>query len=1057
MRTLFYDNRYLLGLTAVIVLVAGISALINLPRLEDPRITHRFPIVVTALPGASAERVEALINEPIEDSLQEIPEIAHVDSQARAGVSVIQIELAAQVTSATNKEVFGEIRDKLVEASREFPPEASAPFFDDKRGAAAYTLIWALTWQADAPTSLNVLTRLAEELGDRIRNLPGTELVRLFGAPQEEITVTLPPGEDVALGMDAGQIARLIAAADSKAPAGRLFAEDRELSIEVEGELGSLERIARIPLMQSTSGEVTLLGDVASIARGIQLPTEQQAFVGSERAIFVAARMEDSLRVDRWTERALDAAQQFQDTLDDRIGLSVVFEQSRYTEQRLGALSSQLLAGVGVVMLVVLLFMGWRAALIVGLSLPLSMAFATFSLTFFGEEIHQMSIFGMIIGIGLLIDNAIVMTDEVRRNRMVRGMAARDAVGEAVRHLMVPLLASTLTTILGFMPIFLLPGNIGDFVGPIAISVVMALIGSFVLSLTVIASLAAIFLRSAAAPGATSAPPEAKHSIWRSGIELPAFSAFAREALIFAVRHPRPAVALAVVLPISGFVLAGTLGNVFFPSADRDHFEIKMWLPSDRGINETVRATQAMTQHILGAEGVERLTWLAGGSTPSVYYNQIMNRDNTPYYAQAIVHANSVGRAKALVSELQAGLTRAFPAAQVVVKPFGQGPPVEAPVTFRLLGPSLDQLRLYGEEVRVALASQPEVVHSRASLRSGDAKLWLIADEDAARLAGLSLGEIAAQFQGRLSGATSGATILEGVESVPVRVRASEAERGSLERVGALNLNTAHGWLPAAALGELELRPEFASIARRDGQRVNSVLGYLTPDARAIDVTQAVLDRLDEQGFSMAPGYRLEVAGDADEQGEAIGLLLTNLPVLVVLMVATLVLAFKSLVIAAMIGMVAFLSVGLGMFSLWLSGFPIGFNPIIGSAGLIGVAINGSIVVLAAIRANPKARAGDAEAIADETLGCGRHLLSTTLTTVGGFMPLLLSGGTFWPPLATVIAGGVGLSIILSVVFTPALYAWLFAGRRQAPVPVQASTSESGTQAGTAPLQGGLA
>jgi multidrug efflux pump subunit AcrB len=190
-----------------------------------------------------------------------------------------------------------------------------------------------------------------------------------------------------------------------------------------------------------------------------------------------------------------------------------------------------------------------------------------------------------------------------------------------------------------------------------------------------------------------------------------------------------------------------------------------------------------------------------------------------------------------------------------------------------------------------------------------------------------------------------------------------------------------------------------------------------------MEVTAALQRRIQEAGLDPGPGYRLEVAGDSGEQGEAVALLLAYAPLLATLMLAALVLSFRSFRLAGIVALVAVLSVGLGMLSLWAGGYPLGFNPLLGTAGLVGVAINGSIVVLAAIRAEPRARAGETGALVDAALGATRHIVSTTLTTVGGFLPLLLlSGGAFWPPLAVVIAGGVGLSIGLGLVLTPALY-----------------------------------
>ena len=490
--TLFLRNRHLLTLTIVILLVAGASALATLPRIEDPRITNRNPVIVTLLPGASAKRVESRVTEKLEQRLREVSEIKEIESVSRAGVSLISLELEDRIGRGANEMVFSKIRDKLADAGRELPPDAGKPDFDDKRGAVAFGLIAAVRWNGpEEMPRLGVMNRLAGELADRLRILPGTESVRLYGEPIEEITVTADPHELNSLGLTTADVARRIRGADAKGQAGALRTSRRDVLMEVAGELDNVQRIAAIPLVDNGAGGVVHLDDVASVTKEWLDPPREIALSDGQRAIFVAARVEAHVRMDRWANEARRVVRTFAvESGGERVHVDVVFDQNRYTGERLAGLGGNLLAGAGVVMLVVWLAMGWRAALIVGSALPLSAGATLFGLTFFGQQIHQMTIFGMIIAIGLLIDNAIVVTDEVARQKRT-GVSREAAMGRAVRHLFAPLLASTLTTILGFMPIFLLSGNVGNFVSPIAISVVLALIASFTISMTVVAALAA--------------------------------------------------------------------------------------------------------------------------------------------------------------------------------------------------------------------------------------------------------------------------------------------------------------------------------------------------------------------------------------------------------------------------------------------------------------------------------------------------------------------------------------------------------------------------------------
>lgn len=1023
----FFENRHLLVLGLVVILLAGYSALSNMPRIEDPRITNRYPRVVTFLPGASAERVEALVTDPIEDTLREISEIKEIRSTSRAGISVVQMELQDYVGAGENQQVFSKMRDRLNDVAQELPAGASAPEFNDRNSAVAFSLVASVTWPVPGDAELGVMNRLAEELADRLRAVPGTDNVRIFGAPEEEISVTLDGAELSSIGLSAARVAAIIGQADTRLPAGALRNAERDLLIEVDGELSSIDRVRRVPLVSAADGSVLSVGDIADVSKGWRQPPFDIAYSNGRRSILVAAQTRRDVRVDHWAGTARDTVDDFAAESGAGIDVDVVFDQSVYTAERLSTLGGNLLAGAALVMLVVFAGMGWRAALVVGSALPLSAALTVFGLSAWGQQIHQMSIFGMIIAIGLLIDNAIVMTDEVKK-RLDDGRERAAAVKDALAHLFVPLSASTLTTILGFMPVFLLPGAMGDFVGPIAIAVVLALAASFLISVTLIPAIAGLTLSRRAG--------DTRRRWWVDGLTSRRLGEAYRRLLIAAISRPVATIAGCLVLPVLGFALASTLGQQFFPPADRDQFEMEVWLPPETSILRTESITRDIETFVRGHEDVEEVHWLIGGSYPTIYYNRIMKEEGNGAYAHAMIYTDTVMGAKRLTTDLPAALGDAFPDARIVVSPFAQGPPVEAPVGFRLEGPNTAVLKELGEELRQIMHRVPGIVQTRASITGGQPKLNFAPDEVAARQAGLSLTDLARQLQTDLEGQTGGA-VLEDVEELPVRVRLQSSDRETTDSIASLSLVAGPGadrWIPASTLGSVELVPEAGSITRLDGVRANNVLGYIRRDALAIDVTNAVLAEAEAQGFSVPPGYRFVVAGDSAEQSEALGKLLTYLPVLLMLMIATIVLSFRSVRLATLIGIVAVLSIGLGMLSLWLGGYARGFNAIIGSVGLVGVAINGTIVVLAAIRANADARRGDTEAIAHETIGATRHIVSTTLTTVGGFIPLLvLTGGDFWPPLAVVIAGGVAFSVTLSLLFTPAVYRWLH--RLECPLP----------------------
>ena len=862
--SLFFRNGHLLVLSIMVLVVAGLSAINNIPRLEDPRIDTRNVLVITPYPGASAERVEALVTDVIEDELRQLYEIKEINSTSRSGTSVVFIELQAWVDNTSNEQIFSKIRDGLNNAKLSFPKGAGDSFLDERRGSTAFTLLVGLQATPDNTAPLSIISRMADHLSDQLRNVPGTELVRIYGELDEEIQVTINPQQLTRSGLTIAQASELITGADPKVPAGTMYSTEQNIRMQIAQELDSVSTIRNLPLRVTQQGRYLRIGDIATVERGARSPVNEIGLVNGKQVIFVASRMQTTLRVDTWTNNAKEIVGRFNAQYGSTVQANIVFEQNTYTETRLSELTINLLLGSLVVMAVVFIFMGIKASWIVGLSLPLCAAFAIFSLSFFNEQIHQMSIFGIIIAIGLLIDNAIVITDEIRIKLINPDVSRIDALLKSIQHLFVPLLASTLTTILGFMPIFLLPGNIGDFIGSIAISVVMALIGSLFISLTIIAALAARFL-----------PRKSEvSSAWYSiGIQAPSISLGYRNALEKALKRPFLGILACLTISVSGFILAGQLGNVFFPSADRDQFEIYLWMPEGTSINQTQTVVESVDELIRKKPQVDQLSWLVGGSFPSVYYNQTMNKDNSAHYANGVVKAKSVSDAKALIGQLQTELDQAFPQSKIVVRAFGQGPPVSAPVGIKILGPDINTLNLLGDQVRLAMSRVPGISHSITSVTFGEPEWVLEATQDASQMAGMSLVDVAQQLQYALDGKVGG-SILEGTEEIPIRIRVGDRLRGELAQIQSLPLLSekliSQGvWMPVSALGDFLLKPTVAGIRRENGERVNKVEAYLLPGATAIDVSKQVLKSLEDMNFTMHKGYRFKLAGDADEQQEA--------------------------------------------------------------------------------------------------------------------------------------------------------------------------------------------
>lgn len=1039
MLTIFYRQPRLLLLSVLTITVVGLAAAMVLPRMEDPLLTPRAATLTTLFPGATAERVEALVTEKLEDELREIREIKEVRSSSRANVSFLAVELRDQVTALDAPAIWSRIRDKTDDAWRKMPPEVAKPEFN-QLDIKAYALLVGLQWKGETPPSYGILRRLAKQLKTRLEAVPGTEEVDTFGDPGEEITVTIRPEAAASMNLSASGISRQIFASDAKVAAGQLRNATSDLVLSVSGELDSMTRLSAIPIQPGAGGNPVSLAEIATIERTHPEPPDSQAIVGGLPSIVIGVFVRPEQRLDQWAHAAGEVLESFGSELPGSIGMDTIFSQQPFIASRINSLLVNLVSGGAIVFLVVLVMMGWRSALMIGTALPLSCLMTLGVMHGLGIPIHQMSVTGLIISLGMLIDTAIIAVDELSRKRD-QGKSRETALAETIRFIAVPLFCSTLTTVLSFSPIALMPGPSGEFVGSIAVVVIVAVTSSLLLSLTVVPAAAALFLT-----------PRKNDSSWFSnGLVLPRTSNVWYATLRILLSFPRTTVVASVAVSLAGFAGLLVLEEQFFPPADRNQFPIELEMPATASIGETGRMAEQIRQELLADPAIERVDWFLGASAPSFYYNIIPDRSNSPRYGQAIVQCRSDVDFRRLMQDLQERLDRKFPEASCLVRQLEQGPPFAAPIEFRLTGPDPEVLRQLGEQIRLVLSRTPKVIQTRAELSEALPKITFKVDEQQARLAGLDHATIAMGLNSALEG-TTGGSILEGTEEVPVRVRLEGQNRSDLNRIASLDLiqpfssgltamagpgqqPTRYNGIPLGSLASLQLDCDVSGITRLNGQRLNEVQAFLVAGTIPAGVQADAEQRLKASGFQLPPGYQLGFGGAEAERDDAVGNLMVHVALISTLMICTLVISLRSFRHAGIILLTGGLSMGAGIGALWIFDCPMGFMGIVGMMGMIGVAINDSIMVLAAIQEDPRARGGDLDAMCRLVVRNTRHILATTITTIAGFLPLLASGGEFWPPVVLAISGGVGWATILAVLFVPGMM--LALGRQPAAGPTE--------------------
>ena len=779
MATYLYRNPHLLVVIVAVVVVAGLSSLHVLPRMEDPILTQRVALVTTLLPGADAARVESQITERLERPLRRLAEVKSVQSNSQPGSSLVVVELRDDVSDV--EPVWSKVRDRVADTQSLLPRGATASQFR-QLPLRAYASIIAVRSNrvdaGDAPDFMS-LQRIADELESELRRIPGTMQVDRFGDGGSEVAVTIEPETLVPLGLTVSDVADQISAGNASGSAGLVRARQHRLLLTVADEGDDWDRLRSTPIIYGDRGRFVRLSELATVTRGREDPPIQLATVDARGAIVLGTLIRDDVRIDQWSRRLEVTLRDFRRGLPDDVDADVMLTQNDYVEDRLRGLLESLAIGTAAVIVVVFLLMGWRSMIVVAIALPLSAAMVLAGMRIIGIPIHQMSITGLIIALGLLIDNAIIVVDDVR-SRVRSGSSVTDAIGGSVRHLAVPLFGSTFTTTLAFAPIAMLPGAPGEFVWAIAVSVILAINSSFLLAMTVTAALSA-WLQTETASGA---------SFRDTGFRSDRLTSLYTGTLRFVFGHPWIGIALGIGLPLVGFVKAPTLPEQFFPAADRNQIQIELELDASSSIVETSQAADEVGRYVRQRGDVRRVHWFVGQSAPTFYYNVVPRRFRCPFYAQAIIELDDQADARETIVDLQEALDGRFAGYRLLVRQLEQGPPMDAPVEIRVRGPELTTLQELGDEIRLLLSQTTDVLHTRSDLSGTQLQITAESKRAYGRMAGLTQMEMTGQVHAALEGVGAGTFRDDFDDELPIRVRLSSAARGDLDRLSLIPFRT---------------------------------------------------------------------------------------------------------------------------------------------------------------------------------------------------------------------------------------------------------------------------
>lgn len=1001
----FCENPRFVLLAVLLIVIGGTAGLITRPQLEDPKANVRAGFITTSFSGASAAEVESLVTESIEQALREASGIRSIESASLNGTSVVYIRLTDEATDVDA--VWTTIQDKLVDVTGRLPPGTGRPLLTHDRRWDSYTRVIALV-DRQTSSAPSVLSRWAKDIENRLRFVPGTRFTELFGLPREEVAVEVDPGVLVDTGIQIKEVIDAIQVRDSNASDVNSSADSLSIPIRLDQEIDRLADLADVYLTGDKKGRRLRLADVSRIFRTEQMPQRTSAFIDGQRAVVIASRMDIDQNIDSWTRDFDHALQEIATQIPATLSLKSLFSQQVYTRQRSRDLYLELAAGMALVVVTTGLLMGWRSAIPICASMPLAILMTFFCMIPCGVSIHQMSIAGLIVALGVLDSNAIIAVDDLER-RLVAGQSPTTAIGNSVRHLAMPLLCSNIITILGFAPAYFLPGPTGEFLGQLCWAVNVALAASVVLSLTIIPVLATWFLK----PTPLNKPV----------VDSPIHNAY-RTLLKAALKRPALTAVVSVLPPFLGFLVAPSLHEQFFPAADRDHFHVSLRLDPGASTVETANVSEQARQIIEQFDEVTSVALFVGSNAPMLHYSMLAMDEGRSNFAQGIVQTKLRRVGPEFIRAVQTRLEQTIPQAQVNVTWIEQGPATIAPIEFRIYGPNLEELASLGDEARRILTTIPGVAQTRASLENGGRTLGIRVQQHEATGAALTDHMSAEQLSAELEGLVA-TTLSEQMEEIPIRVQVAGGNSLNPEKVLSLPLladkHHSNVPVPLGSVAEWSLEPQTTLISRRNGSRCNVVYGYVVAGVLPIEVEKQFEAALIKAGWRLPAGYRTDFGGVSSERNSAVGHLAAYTSILLVCMVTILVVTFHSFRLAAVIGLVAFLSVGLGLLSLRGFGYPIGLVAIIGILGMMGIAINDSIMVLDEIRQAWKRRRS-LDDLVDVVVLATRHVVATTITAGVGVLPLIIAGGDFWPPLAIVIAGGVGGATLLALGFTPACF-----------------------------------
>ena len=988
-------------LLMVAVVLQGALLYTTFPAREDPAITIRTAVATARFAGMAPERIEQLVAVPMERKIREIPEIDEIKTIVQAGSTTINATIHDSVDDLDP--VFAEFRSKMDDVVAELPSGTQGPFVNTNFGDVAIASI-AMTAEG---FSYREMFDTADDLRAAIYKIDGIAKVDILGMQAERIWLEVDTSRLGTIGLQLQQLVSDLQSQNVVAPAGSLNADGINVELEVSGDFGSVRDIEALLTEVPGTGSFVRLSDIVTVRRGYVEPKTKPVYFNGQPALILSVGMQDGVDIARLGQELTATVSRF----EQRLPIGYVLDYATYQPEKVriaisGAIGN-VLQTVAVVLVVVLVFLGIRSGLVTSLIVPFSMMFALIGMSLLAIDLEQVSIAAIIISLGLLVDNGVVIVEDIG-GRIAQGTAPRDAALAAGRQFGTPLLVSSLTTIFAFLPLLLLEGSSGEYAFSLGAVVALTLIGSWITALYFLPALSAWMLAS---KGAKENRPTESDGRILDIYEMIVSAAMKQAPLVVGGAYGLVALAL--------FVFTG-LPAQMFPLSDRNQYLIYMDLPRGSHVEQTeaaaLRLANWLADPAANADVANHAVYIGDGGPR--FYLALNPMDADPASAFFVVNTVDFQSTLAAMERARAFAREQLPQARFKFKRLAMGGSESGIVEMKLGGPDGNRLLALARQVEARLRLAPGIAQNENDWGNKALRVVVDINQDQAKRLGLTTDSVSAVLEALLDGTTI-SSYREGDTSVSITVRAQAADRATIEDF----VNIVVGGGPDGLIGldqiaSFEPKADFTTIRRLDQVRTITVSGK-SDVLTAGELLQFVQPTLD--GLELGPDHELEIGGETADSAETYSKLGSSFIVALIAMFGAILFQFNSVRRTVLTFMtIPLILIGVP-FGLLLSGLPVSFFGVLGLISLAGIIINNAIVLIDQIDIERRTLPID-RAIVAASRKRFRPILLTSATTVLGLMPLFVSGGALWEPLAIVMMAGLAVASVLSLIFVPSAY-----------------------------------